>query len=215
MFRRTSPGFVIQVGAQPLLGLRGRPALAPGVVLDLVPAQVADAEVLGSGMVYVPAAPAAGGRHRAALRQADAGRGLRPKQLEKDGLFRVVRTGGIPGRGPDAAVPLTDEVGVAKVLNAAESTSLAGPLVKHLRHSLGEPVAESLAHDRMVVAASRPERGRNPVAAVACRHGKPADVVDPPAFPGRNKVGEAVVELAGGFFLLLAQHVEPDRKSVV
>ena len=56
-------------------------------------------------------------------------------------------------------------------------------------------------------------RTREGLDAMPRRDGKAADVVDPAAIQRRDIVGEAVVELACGLFLLLAKHVEPCRHA--
>src|SRR5580658_6942586 len=140
---------VVEVGPKPFLGLLDCPILAPGVVLHLVAPELPDAEVFGIRMIYVPSAHAAGRRHGAALGQAYSRCGLDAQETEEDGLFRVVGARGISRGGPYAAVSLPDKVCVAQILGPPESTSLSGPLVEHLRHRLGQAVAQGLAHDRV------------------------------------------------------------------
>src|ERR1035438_8387147 len=101
---------VVEIRAEPFLGLGDGPAPSARVVHDLVPADLTDTEVLRIQVVEVPAGHAACGRHGAALRQPDSGGGLRAKKVEEDGLLAVVGAGGISGGGADAAVAFAEQI---------------------------------------------------------------------------------------------------------
>ena len=68
---------------------------------------------------------------------------LRAEELEERPLLRVVGAGRVAERGPDAAIPLGDEVGPRELLvGRVPGTPCA--LVEPLRERLGEPVGEGL-----------------------------------------------------------------------
>src|SRR5262245_45187444 len=82
---------VAKVGAEPALSFGQRPALALGVVGDLVLGQPTDYEVLRLRVREIPAADSSTGPHRHRLGQLDAGPLLDVQQLEERRLLGVLR----------------------------------------------------------------------------------------------------------------------------
>src|SRR5205823_4732586 len=107
-------GVVAQVRAEPAFGLAERPALATGVVGNLVAADAADGEVLRLRMSQVPARHRGRGPHREALGEADARVGFGVEQAPEGRFLGVVGAGGVAGGWADAAVALLDQVLVAE-----------------------------------------------------------------------------------------------------
>src|SRR5260221_1290338 len=135
------------------------------------------------------------------------------EQGEGRSVSRVVRTGGIAGRGADAAVFLCDQLGARKSLaRGVAPVLLSHALVQELRKGFGEPVGESLEHDRAVIVVIRLEGldpGIDPDSRGDCEG---ADVIGNSRVPGRDEVGEAQVRAIGGLFALLAQAVPHHRR---
>src|SRR6266853_1885910 len=104
-----------EVGGKPALGLLQSERLAPGVVGSLVLADLVDREIPGIRVGEIKAAHARGGKHGVRFGEREARLASR-EQGEQRSLFRVVRTGGIAGRGADAAVFLCDQLGARKSL---------------------------------------------------------------------------------------------------
>src|SRR6185295_2159686 len=102
---------VVQVGGEPALHRGDVHTLAPGVFLDLVALDLADAEVLGLRVPEVPAADRGGRQHGEALGQGDARVGLRPEQVEQGALLSMVGASRVARRRPDALVLLVDQIG--------------------------------------------------------------------------------------------------------
>ena len=100
-----------------------------------------------------------------------------------------------------AAAAVTEEYGIGTPLGAR-------PLVQTLRKSFGEPVRQRLGHDGIVLIVVFFEAFGQLLASMACRNGKCADVIDPPALARRNKVGKRQLWLAALIVFLLAQRVQ-------
>src|SRR4051812_36853138 len=99
-------------------------------------------------MLQVDAAHARRWQRREVLRQLHADR-IGAEQLEQPRLLRVIRAGWVAEGGPDAAVPLADQVFVAAPLLLVAPVE-ARTLVQLLRERLGESVGKGLRHDRRV-----------------------------------------------------------------
>src|ERR1019366_2473934 len=95
-----------------------------------------------------------------------------------------------------------------QVLGLAKAAELAGLLVHELGERLGEAVAQRLGHDGGVVVMLRFKLLREFLDAVSARDGEAAEVVNAAGVLRCDKVGEAMLELAGGLFDLLAEEVE-------
>src|SRR5580765_384452 len=108
-------------------------------------------------MREVDAAHARGRRHSIALREREASL-LGAEQREQLRLLAVVRAGGIPERGTDAAEALGNQL-FRRELRALLVPGAARDLVQVLRERLGETVGERLDHDRVVVVVLRGEAG--------------------------------------------------------
>ena len=126
---RSSPGapaqppvpcrLVPEVRGEPALGLVERRPPAPGVVGDLVAAEAADGEAVDLGVREVVPAEGSGGEHREALGERDPRVRGRAEKREERSLLGVVGTGWVTGRGPDAAIVLSDQVLARKGLAEA------------------------------------------------------------------------------------------------
>ena len=114
---------VTEHGRQPALGGRDVPALATGVVLDLIAPDASHAEVAGIGAPEIPAAHRGARPHRKALRQRDAGVPFQIEQRCEHGLLGVIGAGGIAGRRPDALISLVHQVVVRQAARPARSPS--------------------------------------------------------------------------------------------
>src|ERR1019366_2097641 len=95
---------------EPASGLVHRPALARGVVLELVEADASDAEVAGARVRQEDSRDRRAGMHREAVGQLDSGAGRRVEQLEQGALLGVVRLATVAGRGSDPAIALGDQL---------------------------------------------------------------------------------------------------------
>src|SRR4051794_15641677 len=84
-------GVVAEVGGEPALGLLQGPALALGVVGDLVLGHPTDHEVLRLRVREIPAADGRTGPHRHRLGQLDASPLLNVHQLPERRLLGVLR----------------------------------------------------------------------------------------------------------------------------
>ena len=120
----------------------------------------------------------------------------------------MVRARGIAGRRTDPEVFFPDDVLHLEIFRFAEAAEFALFLVHQFGEGLGEAVAQGLGHDRAVVVLLGLKRLGEFLDAVAGGDGETAEVIGAPGGFGRDVIGEAVVELAGGFFVLLAQVVE-------
>ena len=94
--------------------------------------------------------------HREVLRQRDADR-RRVEQAEERRLLRVVGAGRVAEGGPDAAVALGDQVLAAQLLVRAVAPVAPRTLVEALGEGLGQPIAERLHQDGVVVVVLAPE----------------------------------------------------------
>ena len=150
------PGGCRRVGIedrrQPAARLLERPALALRVVLELVGADLADAEVARIGVRDQDARDRGAGAHREAVGQRDPGARGGVEQLEQRALLGVVGLAAVAGRRADAAVALGDQLlAVNDSVRRVGPGLAANPLVHALRERLGEAVAERLEEDRVVV----------------------------------------------------------------
>src|SRR5437762_10470750 len=95
---------VVEVGGQPAFHGGHVQPLPPGVVLDLVAADLPDAEVLRLGAPEVVPADRRARQHRVALGQRDPGIGFGAEQVEQGPLLSVVRARRIAGRRTNALI---------------------------------------------------------------------------------------------------------------
>src|SRR5208282_139462 len=100
---------VIEDRRQPFLGLRQRPVLALGVILDLIALDFADTEIIAFGMTEIEPAHRSAGPHGEAFGKPDADLALAVEQREQRRLFAVVGLRRIAGRRPDAAIFFGDK----------------------------------------------------------------------------------------------------------
>src|SRR4051795_11139541 len=106
---------VAEVGGEPPLRLRHRPALALRVVLDLVVAEPAYHEVLRLRVGEVPTADRGAGPHRHRLRELDPRVLVHVEELPEGDLLGVLGTCRVARSGADAGVLLGDELLAAQV----------------------------------------------------------------------------------------------------
>src|SRR5262249_32621606 len=81
---------VVEDRRQPLLGFGDAPALAPRIVLDLVPLDLAAPEIVAVGVAEIEPAHRGARPHREALGEPDADAALPVKKVEQRGLLAVV-----------------------------------------------------------------------------------------------------------------------------
>ena len=117
---------VIQHRRQPAFGLGDAPALARGVVLDLVALDLADAEIEAFGMAEIKPRHRRARPHRIALGQLDAGGVLGIEQREQRRLFGVVGLRGIARRRANAGILLEDQFDRASASRPAHSPRIRG-----------------------------------------------------------------------------------------
>src|SRR5512144_2825705 len=123
---------VIEDRRQPAFALRNAPALAPGVILDLVALDLADAEIGALRMAEIKPAHRRARPYGEALGQlhADA---LGLQQLEQRALLGVVGLPRITRRRADAAIFLGDQLAAGERLaRGAAPELLAHALVQSL-----------------------------------------------------------------------------------
>jgi hypothetical protein len=80
-----------------------------------------------------------------------AGVPLDVEQLPDGAFLGVVRTGGIAGRGPDAAILFLNHLGRGQLLGVAIAPNRSRMEVEPLRHRFGQTVRQRLGQDRAVV----------------------------------------------------------------
>src|SRR3569833_506871 len=97
------PRIVVQDRRQPAFTLRHAPALAAGIVFDLVALDLADAEVVAVRVAEIEPAHRGAWPHREALGQRDADP-LAAKQREQRALLGVIRLRRIARRRTNALV---------------------------------------------------------------------------------------------------------------
>src|SRR5499427_5767552 len=119
LFRRRSrrnQRVIVEHRREPLLRLGHAPALARGVVLDLIALDLADAEIVAVGMAEVESADGGTGPHGEALGKLEADAPLAVEQRKQARLLAVVGLRGIAGRRANAAVFFSDHLHVAERL---------------------------------------------------------------------------------------------------
>src|SRR5262249_35704308 len=99
---RRCPGqrhrIVVEHRREPLLRLLDAPALAFGVVLDLVALDLADAEIVALRVAEIEPAHRCARPHRKALRELDPDAALAVEQVEQGRLLAVIGLRGIARR---------------------------------------------------------------------------------------------------------------------
>ena len=98
------------------------------------------------------------------------------EQREQLRLLAVVRAGGIPEGGPDAAKPFRDQF-VVRDLRPALVPGAPRDLVQILGERLGESVSERLGHDCLVVVVLRLETRSELVGAESGGYREGAEVI--------------------------------------
>src|SRR5260221_13034765 len=111
---RRNHGAIVEPGREPLLRLGHAPALARGVVLDLIALDLADAEIVALGMAEVEPAHGSARPHGEALGELEADPPLTVEQRKQARLLAVVGLRGIAGRRADAAGFFPDQLHVAE-----------------------------------------------------------------------------------------------------
>src|SRR5262245_60725808 len=105
---------VVEHRREPFLRFGDGPALARGIVLDLVALDLADAEIVAVGMAEIEPADRRARPHGEALGEPDPDAALGVEQREQRRLLAVVGLRRITWRRADAAILLGDEVGAAE-----------------------------------------------------------------------------------------------------
>src|ERR1039458_3868514 len=100
---------IIQIRSQPAFYFLQGHAFADVIIQQLVATKLANGEVFRFRVRKIKPAHAAGGPHRTALGELDTGVLLYIEQFPENFLFRVVGTGGIARRRPDAAILFPDQ----------------------------------------------------------------------------------------------------------
>ncbi len=119
----------------------------------------------------------------------------------------MVRAGRIARRGADAAIALGDQRLVVEVLvRRIAPELLAHPRVQRLGEGLGQPVAQRLHQDRVVVVALGLEPLRDLVDLRPTGHGEAAEPVGRAL--GRDEIGQTHMRAVARLAALLAQHRE-------
>src|SRR6185295_17017989 len=98
-----------QIRTQPAFHLSDAHSLPTGVVLDLIPSDLPQAEVAGFRSPEVVAAHRGGRQHRKRLSQPDTGSFLCAQKVEQGPLLRVIGTSRVPGCRADPLVLLSDD----------------------------------------------------------------------------------------------------------
>src|SRR5215471_906299 len=175
---RRRHGIVVEHGSEPLLRFRHGPTLTPGIILELVALDLADAEIVALGVAEIEPAYRCAGPHREALGELHPDPPLALEQREQGCLFAVVGLRWIAGRGTDAAVALADQLGVAeRLLRGIGPELLAHPLVQALGEGFCQPVRQRLDHDGGIIVVGPLEALRHVVLTDARRHHEGTDVV--------------------------------------
>src|SRR3954468_7995637 len=100
---------VVQVGSQPALHCCDVERFSPGIILHLVPLDLAHPEVLPLRPPEVVPADRSRREHGVALRQGDAGVLLGREQVEEGALFSMIGAGGIARRRWNSLIPFLDQ----------------------------------------------------------------------------------------------------------
>src|SRR5665213_158754 len=199
---------VVEDRRQPALAFRHTPALALGVILDLVALDLTDAEIMTLRVAEIEPGDCRARPHGEALGQLDAD-ALAVEQFEQRALFSVIRLGGIAGRGTDAAIFFGNHLVAAKRLIARIAPEiLANALVQTLRKSLGQPVGQRLDHDGGVIVIGALETVGDLVLTDAGGNREGPDVIGQLAVARRHEIAERLVEAALAFGQLLTQRMK-------
>src|SRR5258708_26596006 len=105
LFRRRSrrnQRVIVEHRREPLLRLGHAPALARGVVLDLIALDLADAEIVALGMAEVEPAHGSARPHGEPLGELEADPPLTAEQRKQARLLAVAGLRGLAGRRPEA-----------------------------------------------------------------------------------------------------------------
>src|SRR5262249_3597804 len=105
---RRNQRVVVEHRREPLLRLGHAPALAGGVVLDLIALDLADAEIVALGMAKIEPADGSARPHGEALGELEADAPLTVEQRKQARFLAVVGLRGIAGRRANAAVFFSD-----------------------------------------------------------------------------------------------------------
>src|SRR5713101_6944095 len=95
---------VVEHRGEPPFRFGHRPALALGVILDLVALDLADAEIVALGVAEIEPAHRRARPHREAFRELDPDPPLAVEQREQGGLLAVIGLRRITRRRTDAAI---------------------------------------------------------------------------------------------------------------
>ena len=170
-------GLVIQPGSKPSFGFLQGHAFADVIIKQLIATEPANGEVFRFRVRKIKSAHAAGGPHRKTFRQIDAGVLLRVEQFPENSLFRVIGTGGIARRRPNAAILFRDQIFGGQLFRFAVAPLLADAPVQKFRERLRQPVGQRFRHDGVVVVVVGLEFFYQLINAVAGGDGKGAQMV--------------------------------------
>src|SRR6516165_12532692 len=190
---------VIQDRREPALAFGDGPALAPRIVLDLIPLDLADAEIRALRMAKIEPAYRRAWPHCIAFGQfhADA---LAPEQSEQRALFRVVGLRRIARRRTDAAILFRDELVIAeRLVRGVAPEFLAHTLMQSLGERFRQPIGQYLHHDRRVIVIGPFEALGHFVLADASRDGEATDVIGQPALTRRDEIAERPIGASFAF----------------
>src|SRR5437660_12495112 len=135
---RRNQRVIVECRREPLLRLGHAPALARGVVLDLIALDLADAEIMALGMAEVEPAHGSARPHGEALGELEADAPLAVEQRKQARLLAVVGLRGIAGRRANAAVFFPDQLHAAeRLLRCLPPEFPAHPLVQALGEGFG------------------------------------------------------------------------------
>src|SRR5215813_3803225 len=128
---RRNQRVIVEHRREPLLRLGHAPALARGVVLDLIALDLADAEIVALGVAEIEPADGSARPHGEALGELEPYPPLAVEQRKQRRLLAVVGLRGIARRRPDAAIFLPDQLHVAeRLVRGIEPEYPAHPLVQ-------------------------------------------------------------------------------------
>ena len=98
-------------------------------------------------MGEIKAADACAWPHGTALGQRNAGVFLHVQQVPQNPFLSMIRAGGIPGGGPDAAILFADQIVDGELFGFPVAPLLAHAPVQVLREGFRQSIRQRLRHD--------------------------------------------------------------------